>query len=271
MPFIQENIVEINIGLKNEYKLMHISDVHAVDYNISDPKEEIEEAKKAEDIWLKQRTWFADKANEHYDESHLIKSKECLINLIDYINSENPIAALLTGDIIDYYSKSNYIMLKEEINRLKCPYVFSTGNHETPLSRFSEIIKNDNGISNLDFKEFKIISIDNSLKKVTKETLDYIKEEVKENKPIIISMHIPISTKYNEEEMKKLDPYFVIYENDTDEITKEFINLLVNNKNIKSIICGHIHAYNKSYYADNKIQLCASSGLIGFINKIIVK
>ncbi len=271
MSFIQENEIKINIGLKKEYKLIHISDVHAVDYKDRDSKEVIEEALKAEDIWYRQRTWFAKKANEYCDESHMIKSKECLIKLIDYINNENPTAALLTGDIIDYYSESNYLMLKEEINRINPPYLFSIGNHEAPVSKFIEIIGSDNGISKLEFDEFKIISIDNSTKKVSKETLDYLKEEVIDNKPIIISMHIPICTKYNEEEMKKLDPYFVIYENDTDEITKEFIDLLVNNENIKSVFCGHTHSHNESYITNGKMQCTASSGLIGFVNKITIK
>ena len=98
-----------------------------------------------------------------------------------------------------------------------------------------------------------------------------VKKELEEDKPIIIVMHIPISTKYNENEMKKFDPYFVIYENDTDETTKEFINILVSNDNIKAILCGHTHGHLESYFAPNKLQCCASSGLIGLVNKIIIK
>ena len=123
----------------------------------------------------------------------------------------------------------------------------------------------------MDFNEFKIVSLDNSLKRVSEETLRLLKEELKENKPIIIAMHIPISTSFNKEDMMKFDPYFVIYENDTDNLTKEFIDLLVSNENIKAILCGHIHGHSETYFAKGKIECCASSGLIGLVNVITIK
>ena len=271
MSFIQENKIELNLSLKNEYKLIHISDVHAVTYKDRDSKEEIDEALKAEDIWYRQRTWFADRAKEHHDESHMIPSKECLTNLINYINDEKPTAAVLSGDIIDYYTKSNYELLVESCNNIKVPYVFCNGNHEPDIDKYKGITNSFIGFSTLDFSEFKIVSLDNSSKRVSKETLDLVKKEMEDNKPIIIVMHIPISTKCNENEMKKFNPYFVIYENDTDETTKEFIDILVNNSNIKAILCGHTHGHLESYFAPNKMQCCASSGLIGLVNKIIIK
>jgi len=271
MSFIQENKIELNFSLKNEYKLIQISDVHAMTYTSLDSKEEKEEAIKAEDLWYRQRTWFADKANEHYSESHMIPSKECLSKLIDYINSEKPVAAILSGDIIDYYSKTNYELLVSECNRISVPFVFSNGNHEIPASNYTEITNNPLGFKVLDFIEFKIVSLDNSTKSISKDTLDLVKKELEENKPIIIAMHIPISTKYNSDEMKKYDPYFIIDENNTDSITKEFIDLLVKCNNVKAILCGHTHGHSETYFAPNKLEICASSGLIGFVNKIIIK
>ena len=271
MSFIKENLIEINLGLKNEYKLIQISDVHAVDFNDSDSIDDINEAKKAEDIWYKQRTWFADKANESYDESHLIPSKECLNNLINYINDENPDVSVLSGDIIDYYSKSNYKLLVESIKKINTKYIFSPGNHETPVDRYKEIFNNSTGFTVLDLDDFKIVSLDDSTKLVSADTLNSLKKELEDDKLIIISMHIPISTIYNKEELSKYDPYFLIYEDDTDEITKEFIDILANNPKIKAILSGHIHGHSESYFAPNKIECIASSGLIGFVNKIIIR
>ena len=271
MSFIQENKIELNLSLKNEYKLIHISDVHAVTYKDTDSKEEIDEALKAEELWYRQRTWFAGRAKEHYDESHMIPSKDCLANLVNYINNEKPTAAILSGDIIDYYTKSNYELLVNSIKNINCPYVFCNGNHEPNIDKYEAITNSIIGYSTLNFDEFKIVSLDNSTKHISNETLNLVKKELEVDKPIIIVMHIPISTKYNENEMKKFDPYFVIYENDTDETTKEFIDILVNNDNIKTILCGHTHGHLESYFAPNKLQCCASSGLIGLVNKITIK
>ena len=162
-------------------------------------------------------------------------------------------------------------MLKEELKRIEYPFVFSYGNHETNLELFKEITNSDIGFMVLNFNEFKIISLDNSKKSITTNTLNNFKKELADEKPIIVSMHVPISTSYNEEEMKKYDPYFVIYENNTDNITKEFIDILVQNDNIKAILCGHTHAHSETYFAKNKLQCCATSGLIGLVNKIIIK
>ena len=271
MSFIQENKIELNIGLKKEYRIIHISDVHASTFSEDDSDENKKEALKAEDIWQKQRTWFADKFHEHYDESHMIPSKQCLINLVDYINKEKPDAALFSGDIIDYYSKSNYSMLVNELKRVECPFLFSCGNHEIPPQRYKEIIGSDNGFSLIDFDEFKIVSLDNSSKEVTIETLTSLKKELEDNKPIIIAIHIPISTDHNKEEMSNLDPYFIMTKEEANSISKEFIDLLVNNKNIKAILCGHIHGYHQSYFAESKPQITASSGLIGWVNIITIK
>ena len=69
----------------------------------------------------------------------MIPSKECLNKLIEYINEEKPNAAILTGDIIDYYSESNYSLLKDSISKIRCPYIFTIGNHEAPVEKFEEI------------------------------------------------------------------------------------------------------------------------------------
>lgn len=271
MPFIQENKIEINIGLKHEYKLIHFSDVHLVTYKETDSKEVIDEAIRCEKVWDEQKIGFAKGAGEYFDESHFIPSKECLMNLVKYSNEEKPSAVVLTGDILDYYSESNYDALCEACGMLNYPFVFSCGNHETPVERYYDLNMNDTGFVVLELNEFKIISLDNSTKKVTKDTLNNLRKELRGKKPAIISMHIPISTSYNKEEMKKYDPYFVIYEDDTDLVTKEFVKLLVTNDKVKAILCGHVHGHGESYFAPGKLQCCASSGLIGMVNKIIVK
>lgn len=271
MSFIQENIIELNLNLKKEYKLIQISDVHAVTYNDSDGIVDINEAKKAEELWYRQRTWFADKAGEAYTHLHMIPSKECLDILINHINDEKPNAAILSGDIIDYYSKSNFKLLKEECKRIKVPYVFCSGNHEAPIEIFSELTDTKFGCSKIDLSEFKLLSLDNSTKKVSIETLNYIKEELKDNKTVIIVMHIPLCNSFNKKELEKFDPYFLLTKEESDPITNEFIDLIVDNDNIKMVLCGHTHGHSETYINKNKLQCSASSGLIGWVNKIIVK
>ena len=84
-------------------------------------------------------------------------------------------------------------------------------------------------------------------------------------------MHIPLLTKYNEKEMEKYDSYFIINYKNCDESSKAFIDYVTNEPLIKAILCGHTHGASTTYINKNKPQLCASSGLIGFVNNIIIK
>ena len=269
--FIQEKKIVLDIGLTKPYKLIHFSDVHVITYNEFDEIEVKQKAINNQNAWMKVRVDFANHFNEPYNQEHLIESALCLDKLIEFTNNNNPDGVLLTGDIIDYYSKANYEYLEKSLANLKSPYLFSCGNHETPSSLYDNLCNGNGLISYIDFKEFIVISLDDSKKKVTQEQLDKINELLTYNKPVIISMHIPIMSKHNEIEMKQYDSYFVINQFDTDEITAKFIDLLINNPLIKAIFCGHVHGASLSYFAPNKPQYCASSGLIGYVNNITIK
>ena len=70
--------------------------------------------------------------------------------------------------------------------------------------------------------------------------------------------------------MKKYDTYYIIDHQNCDKVTKEFIDLVISHPLIKHIFCGHTHGQGLSEFAKNKNQYCASSGLIGYVNKIIL-
>mgnify|MGYP003413088927 CR=1 FL=1 len=96
-------------------------------------------------------------------------------------------------------------------------------------------------------------------------------ELTKLNKPIIISFHIPIMTSLNEKEMEKFDKYYIIDHQNCDEITKKMIDLFIENKNIKAILCGHTHGYSTSMFALDKYQYGVSSAIIGNLYNITIK
>lgn len=271
MAFIQENNIILNLNLKRTYKIIHFSDVHVVTYNENDSKEDKDKAIHHEKAWIKVRQDFANYFKENYNQEHLIESTKCLDNLIEYSNKENPDIVLLTGDIIDYYSKANYNYLKYSLNKINSPYLFSCGNHETPSSLYKEITNNNNEINYYDFDEFIIVSIDDSKKIINEYQLNTLISLSKLNKPIILSMHIPIMTKHNELDMQKYDKYYIMAYNSSDETTTKFIKYVEENDNIKAIFCGHTHGSSVSYFANNKPQYCGSSGLIGFVNNITIK
>lgn len=265
--FLRINEIEINLGLKKQYKVIHFSDTHLCLFDEIDTKEEKEYALKMEEAWYKVRVDFANHFKEEYDRN-LLSSKECFDKLIAYSDQENPNCLLLSGDIIDYYSRTNYKYLEEKLNCLSYKYLFCCGNHETPLELFDTICKDE--IEYKEDEEIILVSLDNSKKKFTNKQITILKELIDKNKPIIISMHIPIITKYNCESMDIFDDYFAIRYNDADNSTKQFIDLLVYSNNVKAVFCGHTHGMNVTNFGLNKPQYIASSGLIGYVNKITI-
>lgn len=271
MGFIQENNIELNLNLKRKYKLIHFSDVHVITHTNTDTKEDITKAINNENAWIRVRQDFASYFSEVCNSEHLIASTKCLDNLIDYTNLNNPDLLILTGDIIDYYSVSNYNYLKNSLNKVKCPYLFSCGNHETPSSLYKEITNNNNEINYIEFDEFIVVSIDDSKKVVNQYQFETLKKICLLNKPVIITCHIPMMSKHNELDMQKYDKYYIMGYDSNDQTTVSFIDFVVNNENIKAVFCGHTHGASISYLNKNKPQYCASSGLIGFVNNITIK
>ena len=157
---------------------------------------------------------------------------------------------------------------KAEINRINKPYVFVCGNHESPVSQYDSLTKS---FGKLEFDNVKVIYLDDSTHCFNQEQYDYLLEESKDNKPIILVMHEPISTRNNKKQMSRFEKYYVIDYKESDSITKKTIDLIYRNEMFKLILCGHIHGYHKSAFAKNRYQICASSGLIGKVNNIKIK
>lgn len=271
MEFIQEKILTIDVGISREYVLIQFSDVHVSTYSQFDDNESKNKAISQEKIWLKQRLDFAHKFKERYDSEILLSSTECLSRLTEYANSNYPDLVLLTGDIIDYYSHANYAYLSKSITSLQYPYMFSCGNHEYPSDKFHDLCQGNCNFHYLDYNEFIVVSINNSTRMIDVSQLNGFKELLSLKKPIILAMHIPIVTTYNLEQFEKLDSYYSINYKDSDEITGSFIDLVCASAEVKAVLCGHTHGFIASLIAPNKPQYCCSSGLIGSVNKIIIK
>jgi predicted MPP superfamily phosphohydrolase len=132
MNFIQEKQIEINLGLSGRYTLMQFNDVHLATFDRDkDDLETINRAISQERIWMSQRIDFAANST-NFCFGYPAFFRECLERLIDYAIKNRPDLVIMAGDIVDYYSKSNWDFLVQAVSRLESPYLFSCGNHESP-------------------------------------------------------------------------------------------------------------------------------------------
>lgn len=272
MNFIQEKQIEINLGLSGRYTLMQFNDVHLATFDRDkDDLGTINRAISQERIWMSQRIDFARKFNEHFASDTLLSSAECLERLIDYAIKNRPDLVIMAGDIVDYYSKSNWDFLVQAVSRLESPYLFSCGNHESPADFFKDLCQGNSYFQVADLGELLVVSVNNSVRKIGHSQLESFQKLLSQNMPLVLVMHVPMMTRYNKREFERLDAYFTMSYDDGDATTKEFMDLVAESEKVKAVLCGHTHGAIFSFIAPGKPQYCCSSGLIGSVNKIIIK
>ena len=270
MGFLQIKRINLNLDVKNSYRIVHISDTHAIKIKKNSEQRAID----SEKAWYNVRRSFADHFKEKCLDKQMIPSAKCLHKLINYANSSAADVVVLSGDIIDYYNKDNYQLLEKEVSRINKPYVFVVGNHETfqnVNSDYDIITNNQSDYGKVVVGELCFVSLDDTKQKFSEDQYEFLLTQTKLYQNIIIVIHEPIATRNNHKKMKVFEDYYVVDCQRSDEITKKTLDLLCYNENIKLILCGHVHGYHKSSFAKNKYQICCSSGLIGKVNNILIK
>ena len=96
-----------------------------------------------------------------------------------------------------------------------------------------------------------LVKIDNGEREFTKEHLDYVKEQSKKNKPILLCFHVPIYTDELAIPTTKVWRHansLVGGPNNIDKAkTKEFIDFITSSdSNVFAILCGDVHFSHES-------------------------
>lgn len=247
------NIIKnyLHIGVKEPFCVLHASDTHIAFADSRETERKLElSARRKKEI--------------PYAEANLAFLKE------KSLNEQRTI--IYTGDLIDFVSELNFEKAEEFCNSVDI--FMSAGNHEfshylgeakedaayrnRSLPRVQKIFKNNIRCSSRIIGGVNFVAIDNSYYLFEEEQLDFLKKQTEKEYPVILCVHVPLYTKefYDfivnkdgypaylmsvpEELMKNYTPHR--YEQQKqDEITTEAYNFIVNSKNIKAILSGHLH------------------------------
>ena len=244
----------LDLNLNKEYHLYQISDSHMV-YTDNDKEKN----------WFNGKKYFSNKYNEPYlDYYDNHSSVEIFNDIIDYINKDKNDLVILSGDIIDYVDDNNTKLLDDLINKIKAKKLFVYGNHD--------IIPNyRDDYQSIDLGEFIIVGLNNANKTFNEYQIEKLQNDLKKQKPIIVVCHIPIMTPFNKNDLNGIDNYFFIDYENTDNITKSFIDLLLDNDEIKGVFCGHIHGNGITELKKGVNEYISTSSLIGYFSEIIIK
>lgn len=270
---IKKNRIEID-GVKGEHRFLHISDTHICHTDSLSLPEEADMAAKKEASWQNVKRDFAKHFGERFGDEQDIPSTEAFGKLTDYAAEHKPEALLMSGDIVDFVHSAGLRFVTNKLEKSGLEYLYANGNHEGSFEKHPELKclnRNTDGIAVYRGDGFVIAALDNSAKTVSDKQLGQLEGLFQSDIPVILLMHIPLALEYNKEDMKVFGDYFLMTEDTEDGNAKKFIEMVKSDSSpVKAILCGHVHGYHKGFFAESKPQICASSGMIGFINDVTV-
>lgn len=268
--------IEIS-GLSKEYKFLYITDAHLI---LLDGTEN----ENVKEYAMERMAGFAHDNALPIEEQFEMWLSEAEKEQVDTV--------LLGGDTIDFPSDANINYLDEHLSALKIPYMYTPGNHDwtypweymTEYARnnylplLSPYMQSDPAVSQMDFGEFIIVSVDNSTNQIAPEALEMYKEILQKGKPVIVMLHVPLLTQSVLTKAKEARDsgvvlgggnYGGIYPN---EISSEFIALTTAETSpVVAVLAGHVHFYDRDMINENIVQIVGDAGYKGGAMWISVK
>ncbi len=268
-------------GLKESFKIHFISDSHIT----------IEDERGKNFYDYTKRMGGDAVEPENYGKTN--GREKTFMASLEKAKQENADLVILGGDIINFPSLASVEYIKNIMDDSKLNWVYTAGNHdwhyegepgkssnhhdkwvnsnllplyqgENPMYR-SQIIKGIN-----------FITLDNSDFEVSEEQVEFLKEQIKKELPIVLSIHIPIyqighNVDYgcgHPDLDSDHDIYYEIERREPwpkeglKEITFQFRNLVINSPEIFAILAGHTHEECVDFF-NGKIQFVADANYQG--------
>lgn len=273
--YVDEETITIE-GLKNEYKLCFVNDLHIIV-----PDEEVSEENK-ETVQQRYQEFFRTSIGE--SSSRLWK------RLPSQINQLNPDLVVLGGDMIDYFSSSNIECLKSGMREIEQEIMYIRADHdygtfynrkitEEYIHNLEKSIDDNLEVYCKDLGEILVVGIDDNTKQISEKALLELKQIFAVGKPIILVTHVPFNSRIDNtlaEASKKgwqgrnltwdeTETAYIANDN-----TKEFLALIYAEESpVKAVLAGHLHFKNTTKLNQNITQYVFDvtyKGNIGVIN-----
>ena len=280
-PVDESNIDECQVvipGISREYRLLFLTDSHMVLPETEGPQEIID---------------YSDQRLSQFTGETGIVSSDQFLSWISSSGEWELDALLLGGDIIESPSPANVSYLKDSLEQLEIPYIYTLGNHDWtyPWEYMTEkgreeylalllpyMVSAENEFSGntafhtLELDDFIIAAINNSDNQIPPEALEEYKKIAEKGKPILLLLHVPFYTQ------PLLDKTSSVWQNSVvlgggvhggiypNDISAEFIGLITSKDSpVAAVLAGHVHLSDISYIQGEKeiLQITGDAGFKG--------
>ena len=188
-------------GLRQTYRVMHITDSHVVKMDERDEGVVIIDGGPHNGKLVAD---FGSKRWEHFRKDG-VTTEERFASLCESIRREPDCADLIvfTGDILDFFTESGIEFLTEQLNSLPIPYLYVIGNHDSIFAptgeektrqRFAHLCGGNTEVQKYKLGELAFIGIDNARDCYTENGLRQLYAALEGENYAILCQHIPLST-----------------------------------------------------------------------------
>lgn len=256
MEFIHK---QIHIpGLKNTYRVMHITDSHVVKMDARD------EGVVIVDSGYHHGRLVTDWGNPRIPvfTENGVTSTQRFANLCASISAEPDCADLIvfTGDILDFFTESGLEFLTEMLDTLPIPYMFVMGNHDSIFAptgeektrqRFAHLCGGNTEVQKFKLGELAIVGIDNARDRYTEAGIAQLRQAMEGEEHVILCQHIPLCTDaYYEHAMAVANCCYALGGQGVcvdDSWKTVFAMIEAEDSPVRALMCGDCHREHVSY------------------------
>ncbi|MBQ8250230.1 MAG: metallophosphoesterase [Clostridia bacterium] len=269
---------DINIGIKEPIKLLHITDTHITRDN------PLDEDRTAE-----------------FDVDYKGCAEEYFFEALEYAK-QNDMIVLHTGDLIDFFSKGNFDFIDKYFADVN--YIYAAGNHDfchylgrakedyaykwEKIKEIAPHIKDNLYFDSRIINGVNIVTMDDSYYFISDGQIEMLKAEVAKGYPVILAMHVPLYTKELSEAVRDVWGYYAHLANapeemlatydearrkqqTPDEATRRAAEYIQNEPAIKALITGHVHFNFESKISDTLRQYTTHGSFSGYVREITIR
>lgn len=265
-------------GIKGEYRFLFVTDSHVV---VMDGSENPKES-----------SYGAERLNLFRTDGKSAAGQ--FTGWMDYAARQELDGVLLGGDIVDFPSQANLGFLKGQLEGLKCPYLYTPGNHDWTypweyltekgkqeyLPLLAPYTRGNTDLNVLDYGEFLIAAADNSSGQFTEAAARGLADVCGRGKPVILLIHVPVlsqSVLIKAREVWKGGVvlgggnYGGIYPDDASRKVLDLIS--AKDSPVRAVLAGHVHFADRDMVegADGVVQLVGDAGFKGAATVIRIK
>ena len=270
-------------GLKHDYDFLLIADTHI---SLCDERDQALLEK-------------AQTRREAFEQESGKKAVRTFHNLITKSVESDTDLTIFAGDITDSAMYASIDFVQKEIDRLRQPYLYITGNHDFEYGdeyfskkayqeyfpRLHNLTQTTQQYTVLEYEDLIVAGINDKNNQFDKHAVKALLPYLKGTKPVILVMHVPLQPQFENSDLEQQSNRVWglsdkgrcrVLLGETacrpNQATQKLLDaVFAEGSPVAAVFAGHIHFYNRSLLDDKSEQIVTGAGYYGDAVRIRIR